>query len=64
MAEEKPANGKTAALLIAHGSRLEAANRDLVTLAEQLRSRRAGELESRQNRINRPAKKKRLGAFG
>ncbi len=40
MAEEKPANNKSAALLIAHGSRLEAANQDLVTLAEQLRSRR------------------------
>jgi sirohydrochlorin ferrochelatase len=39
MAEEKPANTRSAALLIAHGSRLEAANQDLVTLAEQLRAR-------------------------
>ncbi len=40
MAEEKPANNKSAALLIAHGSRLDAANQDLVALAEQLGSRR------------------------
>jgi sirohydrochlorin ferrochelatase len=39
MAEEKPANKKRAALLIAHGSRVETANKDLATLAEQLRSR-------------------------
>jgi sirohydrochlorin ferrochelatase len=39
MVEEKPANNKSAALLIAHGSRLDAANQDLVALAEQLRSR-------------------------
>ena len=40
MVGEKAANEKTAALLIAHGSRMDAANQDLVTLAEQLRSRR------------------------
>jgi sirohydrochlorin ferrochelatase len=38
MSEEKPANTKAAALLIAHGSRVEAANQDLVDLAEQLRT--------------------------
>jgi sirohydrochlorin ferrochelatase len=40
MSQEKPANGKCAALLIAHGSRLETANQDLATLADQLRARR------------------------
>jgi sirohydrochlorin ferrochelatase len=39
MSQENSANVKTAALLIAHGSRLEAANQDLATLAEQLRAR-------------------------
>jgi sirohydrochlorin ferrochelatase len=40
MAGEKSENIKTAALLIAHGSRLESANHDLVTLADELRARR------------------------
>jgi sirohydrochlorin ferrochelatase len=40
MSPEKPESGTAAALLIAHGSRLEAANQDLVTLADQLRARR------------------------
>jgi sirohydrochlorin ferrochelatase len=36
---EKSVSLKSAALLIAHGSRLDAANRDLVGLAEALRAR-------------------------
>jgi sirohydrochlorin ferrochelatase len=38
-AAEYPACGKRAALLIAHGSRRDAANHDLVELAEVLRAR-------------------------
>lgn len=40
MVQEKSQTGKSAALLIAHGSRLDAANQDLVTLAQELRARR------------------------
>ncbi len=39
MPAEKTANGKRAALLIAHGSRRDAANLDLVGLADALRAR-------------------------
>jgi len=39
MPAEKTANGKGAALLIAHGSRRDAANLDLVDLADALRAR-------------------------
>ncbi len=39
MPAEKTANGKGAALLIAHGSRRDAANLDLVGLADALRAR-------------------------
>ncbi len=39
MPEEKRSIKKAAALLIAHGSRVDAANQDLVALAEQLQAR-------------------------
>jgi sirohydrochlorin ferrochelatase len=41
MVLENAAGAKKAALLIAHGSRVDAANRDLVGLAEALRARDA-----------------------